>query len=203
MRVCVCVCVRLRVCIYITIHLFSPREAYGVGNAECGNSGTTIPSTIEKTMFHPIACARLWSQIENLWASSSNPKANKYWGKQTSPLSAHRASTTEKWRWLWELWWTCLDNRQQQIPVSVEEFKSTAEILRQYRMSWLTQATRSQNNTSQAPLYLQLKSCRKGGQWLTQLLNLNLLVLFSKKEKDMNSKQDEVSGKYFYCIWLL
>lgn len=98
--VCVCVCVRLRVCIYITIHLFFPREAYGVGNAEYGNSGTTILSTIEKTMFRPIACAHLWSQIENLWASSSNPKANKYWEKETSPLSAHRASTTEKWMWL-------------------------------------------------------------------------------------------------------
>lgn len=36
---------------------------------------------------------------------------------------------------------TCLGNRQQKTPVSVEEFKSTAEILSHYRVSWLTQAT--------------------------------------------------------------
>lgn len=97
--VCVCMCVCVRVYIY-NYPSFLPCKAYRVESTECGNSGTTILSTIEKTMFRPIACACLWSQIENLSASSSNPKANKYWEKETSLLPAHRASTTEKWRWL-------------------------------------------------------------------------------------------------------
>lgn len=159
---CVCVCLCAPVCVYIYNYpSFSPHEAYGVGNAECGNSGTTILSATEKTMFRPIACACLWSQIENLWASSSNPKANKYREKEASLLAAHRASTTEKWRWLQELWWTSLDNRQQKYLSrwrslrALQRSSDGTEYLGSHRPLSL-----SQNNTSQAAPYLQLKSCR-------------------------------------------
>ncbi|XP_014818782.1 PREDICTED: uncharacterized protein LOC106900974 [Calidris pugnax] len=78
---------------------------------------------------------------------------------------------------------------------ALQRFSDSTEYLGSHRPLSL-----SQNNTSQAPLYLQLKSCRNRRTVANTAFKLNLLVLLKKekerkrkKEKDMHSKQDEVS----------
>lgn len=141
--VCVCVYVCLRVCIY-NYPSFLPCKAYRVESTECGNSGTTILSTIEKTMFRPIACACLWSQIEN--SQPLPPMQKQINTERKKPLSSQHigppqlkneggCKSSDK------PVWTTDSKKKKKLPVLVEEFKNTAEIIRQYRISWLTRAT--------------------------------------------------------------
>lgn len=155
--VCVSVCIYLSICLSIFLSLLMKLLELGALNV--GTQGLLFWAQFRKLRCVPLrAC--LWSQIENLWASSSNPKANKYWKEETSLLSADRACKTEKWRWLWELWWACLDNRQHKYLSqwrslrALQRSSDSAESLGLHRpLSF------SLNNTSQVSS-VQLKSCR-------------------------------------------
>lgn len=135
-------CLRASVCmcIYITIHLFYPAKLTELRAPSVGTQGLLFWEQLRKLCFvllHVLVfdlklkisqpLPPIQKQINT---QRKKPLCSQYIGPPQSKNEGGCKSSDEP------AWTT----ESKKIPVLVEEFKITAEIIRQYRISWLTRA---------------------------------------------------------------
>lgn len=137
---CVCLRVSVCVCVYITIHLFYPVKLKELRAPNVGTQGPLFWAQLRKLCFVPLHVLVFDLKLKISQPLPPIQKQINTEGKKalsSQHIGPPQPKNEGGWKSSDEPVWT---TDSKKIPVLVEEFKNTVEIIRQYRISWLTRA---------------------------------------------------------------